>query len=83
LSFTMIINKAQGQTIPHVGMYLPETVFAHWPLYVALSMGVLCVTTWVLARRNILIDPTGKSTKNIVYRDVLEWWGVFLALYIF
>jgi ATP-dependent DNA helicase PIF1 len=29
LSFTMIINKAQGQTIPHVGMYLPETVFAH------------------------------------------------------
>uniref|UniRef100_A0A453JU33 ATP-dependent DNA helicase n=1 Tax=Aegilops tauschii subsp. strangulata TaxID=200361 RepID=A0A453JU33_AEGTS len=28
LSFAMTINKAQGQTIPNVGIYLPEPVFS-------------------------------------------------------
>ena len=29
LSFAMTINKAQGQTIPNVGIHLPEPVFSH------------------------------------------------------
>jgi ATP-dependent DNA helicase PIF1 len=29
LSFAMTINKAQGQTIPNVGIYLPEPVFSY------------------------------------------------------
>ncbi|TVU49923.1 hypothetical protein EJB05_01266, partial [Eragrostis curvula] len=37
LSFEMIINKAQGQTITIVGVFLPESVFAHDQPYVALS----------------------------------------------
>jgi ATP-dependent DNA helicase PIF1 len=37
LSFAMTINKAQGQTIPNVDIYLPDPVFSHGQLYVVLS----------------------------------------------
>jgi len=65
----MTINKSQGQTIPNVGIYLPEPVFSHGQLYVGLSRGV----TRILAKPKDDLDATGKSTKNIVYRDVLNW----------
>ena len=37
LAFAMTINKSQGQSFDHVGIYLPEPVFAHGQLYVALT----------------------------------------------
>ncbi|XP_020194319.1 uncharacterized protein [Aegilops tauschii subsp. strangulata] len=61
LSFAMTINKAQGQTIPIVGVYLPNPVFSHGQLYVALSRAT--------AKRNIKIliqkeKPKEKSNKQ-------------------
>ena len=37
LCFAMTINKAQGQTLDFVGIYLREPVFSNGQLYVALS----------------------------------------------
>ncbi|OWZ04997.1 Helitron helicase, partial [Phytophthora megakarya] len=36
-AFAMTINKAQGQSIHHVGIYLESPAFTHGQLYVALS----------------------------------------------
>ena len=35
--FAMSANKAQGQTLDFVGIYLPDHVFTHGQLYVAFS----------------------------------------------
>ena len=37
LAFAMTINKAQGQTMQRMGLFLPTHVFSHGQLYVALS----------------------------------------------
>jgi len=70
LYFTMTINKAQGQTLERVGIYLPQPNFSHGKLYVALSRAktVNCV--------KILIKPTSNETndsctKNIVHKEIL------------
>ncbi|KAL6640358.1 hypothetical protein ACP70R_022207 [Stipagrostis hirtigluma subsp. patula] len=49
LSFAMTVNKAQGQTIPNVGVYLPEPVFSHGQLYVALSRAISRANIKILA----------------------------------
>jgi len=36
-AFAMTINKAQGQTLKMVGIFLPKLVFTHGQLYVAMS----------------------------------------------
>jgi hypothetical protein len=71
LSFSLTINKSQGQTIPHVGVYLPDHVFSHGQLYVALSRGVSKSTTKILVKKGSIVGEEGVFTKNVVYKEVL------------
>ncbi|XP_022725073.1 ATP-dependent DNA helicase PIF6-like [Durio zibethinus] len=71
LCFAMTVNKAQGQTIPHVGVYLPNHVFSHGQLYVALSRGISMATTKVLVKTENSIKENETYTKNVVYKEVL------------
>nr|XP_043639136.1 ATP-dependent DNA helicase PIF1-like [Erigeron canadensis] len=72
LSFAMTINKAQGQTLPHVGVYLPESVFSHGQLYVALSRGISRERVKMLVKPTQLFPQPGVYTSNVVYREVLH-----------
>ncbi|XP_048498115.2 uncharacterized protein LOC125496639 [Beta vulgaris subsp. vulgaris] len=71
LSFGLTINKSQGQTIPHVGIYLPDHVFSHGQLYVALSRGISENTTKITVDNGKIRGKEGVFTKNIVYKEVL------------
>jgi Helicase len=63
----MTINKAQGQSVNHVGLDLRNAVFTHGQLYVAVSR--------VTSVHNIkaIWDPRFAQpvTKNIVYPEVI------------
>eukprot|EP00267_Zea_mays_P056141 XP_023156177.1 uncharacterized protein LOC111589561 [Zea mays] len=74
----------RGQTIPNVGVYLPEPVFSHGQLYVALSRATARSNIKILvipavdgrkkSRKGVKKTPTvdcGTYTKNIVYKEVL------------
>ncbi|KAL4561807.1 hypothetical protein LXL04_033981 [Taraxacum kok-saghyz] len=72
LSFAMTINKAQGQTIPNVGVYLPESMFSHGQHYVAFSRGISRENTKVLVKPVKEFTNEGVYTSNVVYREVLH-----------
>nr|KAJ0210749.1 hypothetical protein LSAT_V11C400209270 [Lactuca sativa] len=72
LCFAMTINKAQGQTLDFVGVYLKEPVFSHGQLYVALSRAKRIENVKVLINHPLYSSDTNK-TKNIVYQEVLQY----------
>ncbi|KAG2713615.1 hypothetical protein I3760_04G185200 [Carya illinoinensis] len=72
LSFAMSINKSQGQKLDFVGIYLPQPVFSHGQLYVALSRAKTISAVKILIRPISMEEPENNSTKNIVYTELLS-----------
>ncbi|GJU84109.1 DNA helicase, partial [Tanacetum coccineum] len=68
--YAMTINKAQGQSLKKIGIYLAEPVFGHGQLYVALSRATTPDGLKILI--NSQIDKPLNTTKNIVYKDFLS-----------
>lgn len=66
LCFAMTINKAQGQSLKYVGIYLISPVFCHGQLYVALSRATSSKNVYIL-----LPDTTPTKTTNVVYSEIL------------
>ena len=64
LAFAIMINKAQGQSLELCGIYLHTDCFSHGQLYVACSR--------VGNPDNLFIYTETRTTKNIVYPQVLE-----------
>ena len=65
LAYCLTINKAQGQSLRYVGVYLPEPV---------LRLGQLCVAVShakTFAGIKVML-PQGNKTTNIVYPEVLQ-----------
>nr|XP_027062743.1 uncharacterized protein LOC113689113 [Coffea arabica] len=73
LCFALTINRAQGQTLDYVGLYLRELVFSHGQLYVALSRARTAADLKVL-----LIPGTFDEkkidcrTRNIVFNEIFH-----------
>ena len=77
LAFSMTINKAQGQTLSKVAIFLNDPVFGHGQLYVALSRSGNPNCTKILIRnvknkQGKFPGKTGQYTDNIVYTEAID-----------
>lgn len=71
-AYAMTINKAQGQTLQQVGLYLPQPVFGHGQLYVALSRCTSPQNLKILIENGDITGKEGVYTRNVVFKRILE-----------
>ena len=64
-SFSMTINKSQGQTLKKVGLYLENEVFSHGQFYVGCSQ--------VGSEDCLKIFAPKNKTRNVVYYEALDF----------
>ena len=66
LSFSMLINKSQGQTFSKVGLHLSSSIFSHRQLYVALSQSK--------SEANVKIKTYGGkiTAENVVFKEIIQ-----------
>ena len=64
-AFVITIYKAQGQTLLRVGVFLPEPVFTHCQLYVALFRATRVADVAVHCQEDV-------HTTNVVYTELLR-----------
>ncbi len=76
LAFCFTFNKAQGQSLKQMGIYLPAPVFAHGQLYAAVSRVKNPSKSKILIKntdeQGIFDGYPGVYTKNIVYKEALN-----------
>jgi ATP-dependent DNA helicase PIF1 len=66
----MTINKSHGQSLSHVGIYIPNPIFTHEQLDVALSR-----VTSKKGLKMLILDVENQvcsETTNVIYREVFN-----------
>ena len=79
LCFAMTINKSQSQTMDFVGLHLPQHVFTHGQLYVAMSRVGSADRIKVFVGAGQPPGRVGVYTRNVVYDEVLDWSRMLLS----
>ena len=71
LAFCSTVNKAQGDSLKSIGIWLPQPCFGHGQKYVAPSRVGSKQQCWYAIRAAVVGKPYNITT-NVVYREVLQ-----------